>query len=151
MEDFGMGAAALAGLRVYEMAARGSGRTLRMVKALPATGQILIAVTNYDEGHHVRQLINQHRPDIRRENIDFLVVQKRGDLFAHRRAQRPQYMALTEQVWRDLYEKALETARADVEAITGEIVTPSEAELAHRDPPPIYRGLDQLTGDRRFK
>lgn len=142
MEDFGMGAAALAGLRVYEMASRGSGRTMSMVKALPPVGKILIAVHTHREADHIRRLVNEHRRDIFHKDVDFLVVEKLGDLFANRWPRpRAATFAISETVWRQLYERALENVRVDIEAITATVVEPSETELASLDPPPVAQRM----------
>lgn len=64
MDDYGIGASARTGILVYEAAARGSGRTTRMVDALTDGAQVFTV-----GGHaadHLRRLIRDRRPELKK-------------------------------------------------------------------------------------
>lgn len=67
LDDYGIGAAALAGLRVYEDAARGSGRTARMLATLTDGCTVFVGIRR--EAGRLRRLIARTRPDLDRVSV----------------------------------------------------------------------------------
>lgn len=87
MDDYGIGASARAGLAVYEQAARRSGRTLRMVRALKAP--FLLIVDSAQEVRRHKDLIAEMRPDLRETDFQIRSIggSSRAGLTRHRVAE----------------------------------------------------------------
>lgn len=71
MDDYGIGAAALAGIRLYDQASRGGGRTHRMVMALSERSMVVVATEK--DRRNIESLIKRVRPEL--TDVRFMVVE----------------------------------------------------------------------------
>lgn len=130
MDDYGIKASALTGLRVYEAASIRSGRTLRMIQALQPDCLVLCA--NSQEARLVERVIKERRPDL----VGLVRVEASSDVYGAMRDQRrrPGGWFATEQFVLRHFETAIAQAGAEM----AQFFEVKFAETGPGEPPPVW-------------
>lgn len=122
LNDFGFGGVLKTALEIYEMASRGSGRSLRTVRSL-RPGSVLL-VHNSHELRHYADLLKQHRP---RVDIKVRVAQRADNISIT--GYRGTDLVLSHGLWLRIYLDAINRAGRDVEYVTEASLEPEREQV----------------------
>lgn len=109
MDEYGFGAAAQAGLRMFEQCARQSGRTMRMIERVKDGDQIVVLLER--EAKRLRSLL----PEAKKPGVVVIVINEHMDVEG--RVRRPAGRTFFDHEWqRMFFERAIQRAARELEA-----------------------------------
>lgn len=111
LDDAGLGAAALSGLRLYEQASRASGRTHRMIMGLTEGATVFCADGEF---RSLSLMIKELRPDLDGK-VDVFTWSRDAEYRVRGRATQ---ITMTHRLWLKMYEAAIERVRDDMQALS---------------------------------
>lgn len=136
MDDYGIGAASLAGLSVYSDACRQSGRTTRMAASLKG-GEVVVCATN-DEARHLNNHLREKHSNL--PAVTIVSAKSISDMLSNppSTASRPTFV-FTEQFIERAYRQAIHRCADDFKELGTERW---QRDLGHDRPPPARYNME---------